>query len=222
MKKNLILLVMSVLFATAGNAQILKGLFNGISDAVEDGKKASSELFDNVAKSFGSDNIASRNLTKEALCGTWTYNGVACELVSDDALLNFASKAITSKVEDMADANLERVGVKPGITSVTFKNDGSCVISVKDHEIYATYKLLGDNKVELGFLLGQVSVKADVVYSGSSISAMCDADKLLSIIKKLAASGSAMVDSESMEAINMLYDIVEGYDGLKLGLRLSK
>lgn len=215
------LFALTVMFVSNSDAQSLKGLFKKVTEKVDQGVEASSDFVDDLKSSLKSKSSSSSTLKQKNLVGTWTYQGVACKLETDDMLLALTSDAVAPTLEQAADAQLLKLGAKPGVSSVTFNSDGTCVITVNDYDVPATYSVKDGNKVTMSFLLGQVNATVDVEYNGSSLKALTQADKLLDIIKKLTAKGGS-INSEAANAIKMLSNLVEGYDGLKLGLKLSK
>ena len=221
MKKILMLFALTVMFVSNSDAQSLKGLFKKVTEKVDQGVDASSDFVDGLKSSLTSKSSSSSTLKQKNLVGTWTYQGVACKLETDDMLLALTSDAVAPTLEQAADAQLLKLGAKPGVSSVTFNSDGTCVIKVNNYDVPATYSVKDGNKVTMSFLLGQVNATVDVEYNGSSLKALTQADKLLDIIKKLTAKGGS-INSEAANAIKMLSTLVEGYDGLKLGLKLSK
>lgn len=215
------LFALTVMFVSNSDAQSLKGLFKKVTEKVDQGVDASSDFVDGLKSSLTSKSSSSSTLKQKNLVGTWTYQGVACKLETDDMLLALTSDAVAPTLEQAADAQLLKLGAKPGVSSVTFNSDGTCVITVNNYDVPATYSVKDGNKVTMSFLLGQVNATVDVEYNGSSLKALTQADKLLDIIKKLTAKGGS-INSEAANAIKMLSTLVEGYDGLKLGLKLSK
>lgn len=215
------LFALTVMFVSNSDAQSLKGLFKKVTEKVDQGVEASSDFVDGLKSSLTSKSSSSSTLKQKNLVGTWTYQGVACKLETDDMLLALTSDAVAPTLEQAADAQLLKLGAKPGVSSVTFNSDGTCVIKVNNYDVPATYSVKDGNKVTMSFLLGQVNATVDVEYNGSSLKALTQADKLLDIIKKLTAKGGS-INSEAANAIKMLSSLVEGYDGLKLGLKLSK
>lgn len=215
------LFALTVMFVSNSDAQSLKGLFKKVTEKVDQGVEASSDFVDGLKSSLTSKSSSSSTLKQKNLVGTWTYQGVACKLETDDMLLALTSDAVAPTLEQAADAQLLKLGAKPGVSSVTFNSDGTCVITVNNYDVPATYSVKDGNKVTMSFLLGQVNATVDVEYNGSSLKALTQADKLLDIIKKLTAKGGS-INSEAANAIKMLSTLVEGYDGLKLGLKLSK
>ena len=215
------LFALTVMFVSNSDAQSLKGLFKKVTEKVDQGVEASSDFVDGLKSSLTSKSSSSSTLEQKNLVGTWTYQGVACKLETDDMLLALTSDAVAPTLEQAADAQLLKLGAKPGVSSVTFNSDGTCVITVNNYDVPATYSVKDGNKVTMSFLLGQVNATVDVEYNGSSLKALTQADKLLDIIKKLTAKGGS-INSEAANAIKMLSNLVEGYDGLKLGLKLSK
>lgn len=215
------LFALTVMFVSNSDAQSLKGLFKKVTEKVDQGVEASSDFVDGLKSSLTSKSSSSSTLEQKNLVGTWTYQGVACKLETDDMLLALTSDAVAPTLEQAADAQLLKLGAKPGVSSVTFNSDGTCVITINNYDVPATYSVKDGNKVTMSFLLGQVNATVDVEYNGSSLKALTQADKLLDIIKKLTAKGGS-INSEAANAIKMLSTLVEGYDGLKLGLKLSK
>ena len=222
MKKSLLLFVVAAMLSAGGNAQSLKNLFNKVANKVTEGTGSSSDVVSGIASALLGSESTTSALSQDDIIGSWTYSGSACKLVTDDLLMSMAADAVQVKVEEVADVQMKKVGVVPGVTSVRFSEDGSCGIMVKGYEVAATYTVKNGGKVGLSFLMGQVNTTVDVVREGSTIKILCDADKLLEVIKKVIDKSGEKVDSEALSAINLLSTLVEGYDGLKLGMKLTK
>lgn len=221
MKKSLLLLAVALMFATGGSAQSLKGLFNKVSNKVSQGIDASSDFVDDFASALTSKK-SSAKVTDKSIEGTWTYKGVACEFNTDDMLLKFASEALSTKIEDTANGYMAKFGINPNVTTVTFNSDGTCVLTILGQEVSANYTLEDGNTILFSVLFNQINVRCNVFYEGSTICIMSDADKLLSIVKGLISQNQISLDSEAMSTLSTMSSLIEGYDGMKLGLKLQR
>lgn len=160
---------------------------------------------------------ATTTFTQEDLVGTWSYKGADCKFESENFLQQAGGEIAASTIENKANDIFSKIGIKENIFGMTFNADGTFSMNFGSRKIPGTYKF-DEKNLKLTFvgMLGYRQNQVDLTYSGkNNISILFDADKILNIVTSL---GSAMNNS-TISAINSL---LSSYDGMKLGVELSK
>lgn len=190
------------LISETASAQSLKDLFSkdNIKDVVE--------------------NVTGLDLSKDeaVITGTWQFSGTAVELESKDILKKAAAKLAVETIEKKLDETIAKIGITPGLFAFTFNEDKSFIVGFKKKEIKGTYTLSDDKKkLTLTFgrfsKLGTMEVITDL--GSKELDLMFKADNLLELLGKITSEGN----SDSMKALSTL---VGAYEGINLGLELSK
>lgn len=190
------------LISETASAQSLKDLFSkdNIKDVVE--------------------NVTGLDLSKDeaVITGTWQYSGTAVELESKDILKKAAAKLAVETIEKKLDETIAKIGITPGLFAFTFNEDKSFIVGFKKKEIKGTYTLSDDKKkLTLTFgrftKLGTMEVITDL--GSKELDLMFKADNLLELLGKITSEGN----SDSMKTLSTL---VGAYEGINLGLELSK
>lgn len=156
-------------------------------------------------------------ISQEQLVGTWTYNGAACKFESENLLKQAGGDLITSSVEGKIDDAFSKIGIKKGSSSITFASDGTCNLALGSRAISGTYEFeQSTGKLTVTGTIGLVKTEGYVVKnSDSSISLLFDADKLLDMVNMI----SAQTSNTSIKTISSL---LGSYDGIKVGMNLTK
>ena len=190
------------LISETASAQSLKDLFSkdNIKDVVE--------------------NVTGLDLSKDeaVITGTWQFSGTAVELESKDILKKAAAKLAVETIEKKLDETIAKIGITPGLFAFTFNEDKSFIVGFKKKEIKGTYTLSDDKKkLTLTFgrftRLGTMEVITDL--GSKELDLMFKADNLLELLGKITSEGN----SDSMKTLSTL---VGAYEGINLGLELSK
>lgn len=190
------------LISETASAQSLKDLFSkdNIKDVVE--------------------NVTGLDLSKDeaVITGTWQFSGTAVELESKDILKKAAAKLAVETIEKKLDETIAKIGITPGLFAFTFNEDKSFIVGFKKKEIKGTYTLSDDKKkLTLTFgrfsKLGTMEVITDL--GSKELDLMFKADNLLELLGKITSEGN----SDSMKTLSTL---VGAYEGINLGLELSK
>ena len=173
-------------------------------------------------------------VSEATLKGTWNYEGTSCVLESDQALANIGGSVAAGKVEEKIDGYLAKVGVAPGACTFAFLDNDSCQFTVKGRTINGTYTLDSKEKTVLFNFYGRLSMTAHVSYN-----LVFDADKLLSLIKKVTSTVASKTSAESGSGLGSLLggsttasaasgtlstvsSLLENYTGMMLGMKLKK
>lgn len=184
---------MLCLGATPSQAQSLKDILSGVEKAVV-GNKATS------AKS---------------IVGTWTYEKPECQFTSDNLLAKAGGAAASSKVEEQL-ASLYKMAGIPG-SKLTFNSDNTYTSVVRGRTMKGTYTF--DEKAKTVTLkVGlKTTVTAHVATSGSELTLLMDANKLMDGIKTISSYASKLNSTASLAN-----SLISNYDGMRLGFKAKK
>lgn len=164
--------------------------------------------------------ILSDSLSQNDLIGTWTFEGTAVRLETDDILKKAAGEIAASKAEEKLDEYCRKYGLTAKAGAFTFKEDGTFESTTGKTTQKGTYTLKGD-KLTLKYGNGKhiknigsltATVKRE---SSEEISLLWDASRMIDVFTSLTAKTS----NASLQSISTL---LQGYDGLKVGIRLKK
>lgn len=214
MKKLTAIISVFVLAVSAANAQssilgALKGVLGGSSDS----SSPVSGILDSVLGTV----IA--KTTTVSLPGTWTYNGVSSAIETGNTLTTVAASAYKKNLESKANGYLKKIGLKPGIATLTFSEDGSFALSTGKKQVAAGSYTFEDGivKMKFGKVYNYLSMTGTVVATAGGCQILFDATKFL----HFASTALRYVGSfySSATTISTLVDQVEG---LKLGFELKK
>ena len=167
-----------------------------------------------------SKHILSDSLSQKDLIGAWTFEGTAVRLETDDILKKAAGEIAASKAEEKLDEYCRKYGLTAKAGAFTFKEDGTFESSNGKTTQKGTYTLKGD-KLTLKYGNGKhiknigsltATVKRE---SSGEISLLWDASRMIDVFTSLTAKTS----NASLQSISTL---LQGYDGLKVGIRLKK
>lgn len=189
------LLLVAVISVTTGNcmAQDLKSILgNVVKNVVED-----------------------QTTTSTSIVGTWTYVGPDCQFESDNLLAKAGGEVAAKKVEDQLLSIYDKVGMEG--FQYTFGEDGSYSCTIKGKTTSGTYTFDSDAKTITMKSKFGIKLTAYVTVTGSNMSLVFKADKLMSVLK--AVTGAASGVNTTASAIN---SIATSYDGIRLGFELKK
>lgn len=206
MKRTISIILMAGAFCLAGQtmaAQSLTDLLKKVTD---------NETVKNVVET-----VTGTTLPVDVK-GTWTYSGTAVKFESDDILKSTAASLAASQVEEKLDSYVAKVGIKAGTFSFTFNEDNTFTAKVKGKSFKGTYTLSEDYKtlsLQFGKTIGLKPFTAAISATSSQLDLLFQADKLLELLGKLTSTSS----NSTLKTIGSL---VNQYDGMKLGLELTK
>ncbi len=167
-----------------------------------------------------SKHILSDSLSQKDLIGTWTFEGTAVRLETDDILKKAAGEIAAAKAEEKLDEYCRKYGLTAKAGAFTFKEDGTFESTTGKTTQKGTYTLKGD-KLTLKYGNGKhiknigsltATVKRE---SSGEISLLWDASRMIDVFTSLTAKTS----NATLQSISTL---LQGYDGLKVGIRLKK
>ncbi len=156
-------------------------------------------------------------ISQEQLIGTWQYNGASCKFESENLLKQAGGEFIASSVESKIDDAFSKVGIKKGASSITFANDGTCSFVMGERAVAGTYEFdQTTGKLVVTGTLGLMQSEGYVVKgTDGSISILYDADKLLDMVNLIGSK-------TSNTSIKTISSLLGSYDGIKVGMNLTK
>lgn len=155
-------------------------------------------------------------VTASDLQGTWTYRKADCVFETQNLLLKAGGEMAAAKIESQLESQLGKVGITPGACSFTFNSDGTYVATIGQYNLTGNYTLnTKSNTLTMTYLAGIGRISPKVVKTGASISLLFEGDKLLSMVQKVGKLSSN-------STISSLSSLINSYDGMLVGMQLSK
>lgn len=220
MKKIFATIAAMLMLASAVNAQ--SGL-GGLLGSIFGGNKTTEESVANTAGSILESvlgTVISQNVNV-SLPGTWTYAGVASAIETENTLTTLAAGAYKEKLESKMDGYLKKVGIVPGVATISFNSDNTFTIASSTKTIASgTYTY--ENKVlkmKFGKVYNYLSMTGTVTASTSGAQVLFEAGKFLEFAKKAIKVVGAGKDNSTLSTIAGLSDQVTG---LQLGFDMKK
>lgn len=213
MRKFIFTLCFGLLVVFSAKAQVSAGdLLKGLTGS-KDGGSVVNGLSGVVSAITGSSSVKA-----EDLVGTWTYTQPAVSFQSDNLLKKAGGAAASATIVNKLTPYYTKFGVKG--TTVTFTKDGAFTIAKGKLKVQGTYTASSDGSKYVFSIkaLGSIPAGKLTVYitgNSSKIQLTAAADKLLAFVAKV---GSLTGNS----TIKGLSSIAGGYDGLNIGMELTK
>ena len=175
------------------NAQDLKSILTGVAKAV----------------------VGDKATTSSSIIGTWKYVGPQCQFESENLLAKAGGEVAAKEVEEKMQTVYDRIGMSG--CEYTFNEDGTYSYTLKKRTMSGTYTF--DDKEKTITMKGKLGVKtvAHVTVTGSDMSLVFNADKLMSVLKTITGTVSKV--NSTAATIN---SVAGSYDGLMLGFDLKK
>ena len=206
-----------LLFVNGASAQIdLGGLLGGMlggssSSSSNSSGSSTNDLISGLTSIFSSKKQAS----EKSIVGTWVYAEPAIVLKSDNILSNVAAKVAAGKIEDKLAGVLSKYGIKEGMLSITFNEDGTFTDNIGKKTIKGKWTVK-DSKLNLTFgTLKQKTIPITTQLEGSQLLFVTDASKLLDFVKNISSKSS----NSNIKTITKLMDNVTG---MQAGLTMKK
>ena len=206
-----------LLFVNGASAQIdLGGLLGGMlggssSSSSNSSGSSTNDLISGLTSIFSSKKQAS----EKSIVGTWVYAEPAIVLKSDNILSNVAAKVAAGKIEDKLAGVLSKYGIKEGMLSITFNEDGTFTENIGKKTIKGKWTVK-DSKLNLTFgTLKPKTIPITTQLEGSQLLFVTDASKLLDFVKNISSKSS----NSNIKTITKLMDNVTG---MQAGLTMQK
>lgn len=206
-----------LLFVKGASAQIdLGGLLGGMhggssSSSSNSSGSSTNDLISGLTSIFSSKKQAS----EKSIVGTWVYAEPAIVLKSDNILSNVAAKVAAGKIEDKLAGVLSKYGIKEGMLSITFNEDGTFTENIGKKTVKGKWTVK-DSKLNLTFgTLKPKTIPITTQLEGNQLLFVTDASKLLDFVKNISSKSS----NSNIKTITKLMDNVTG---MQAGLTMKK
>lgn len=206
-----------LLFVNGASAQIdLGGLLGGMlggssSSSSNSSGSSTNDLISGLTSIFSSKKQAS----EKSIVGTWVYAEPAIVLKSDNILSNVAAKVAAGKIEDKLAGVLSKYGIKEGMLSITFNEDGTFTETIGKKTVKGKWTVK-DSKLNLTFgTLKPKTIPITTQLEGNQLLFVTDASKLLDFVKNISSKSS----NSNIKTITKLMDNVTG---MQAGLTMKK
>ena len=229
MKKILATLSALVLLASVANAQsglggLLGSIFGGNKTENTETTTSGTDIAGTAESVLGAllGNVISQ-VVPVSLPGTWTYNGVASAIETENALTTLAASTYKEKLETKLDGYLQRIGIVPGVATITFNTDNTFTIASSTKTIASgTYTYDTQTKaivMKLGKVYSYMTMEGTVTATTGGAQVLFDANKFLAFAKKAIKVVGAGKDNSTL---NTIANLAEQVTGLKLGFDMKK
>ena len=158
----------------------------------------------------------SSTVTASDLQGTWTYRKADCVFETNNLLLKAGGEVAATKIESQLESQLSKVGITPGACTFSFNSNGTYTATIGQYNLSGNYTLNSSaNTITMTYLAGLGRISPRIVKTGSSISLLFEGDKLLSMVQKVGKLSSN-------STVSSLSTLLNSYDGMLVGMQLSK
>ena len=209
MKKIIVTLVAVVAVCASANAQLnLKGLLNSVKQVA--GNAVEEVLPDEVKEVVGL-------FIKEAeVPGTYVYQKPAVEFASEDLLTNAGGVVAAESVEEKLTPMFAKVGIKEGLFTITFAEDGNVTMLVGKKTIKGKWSYDKEaEKVHLSLKDGGKDFATRMTVSHESVCILVKADGLLELVKTIS-------ESSSNTTLATIGAVAKSYDGMNIGFEMTR
>lgn len=176
---------------------------------------SSQKVQDAISSATSSDKV-----TQADMQGTWRFTGSACRFESDDMLKKAGGELAASKVKEKLNGWCGKAGLNENSCTFTFNSDSTFTNATPKATLKGTYSADGAGSLTLKYTAGKTGIAAKefhatVYKSGGRIYVLFKVDKAVNMLSSL----SSMVNISSLRTVASL---AQGYDGILLGIELSK
>ena len=172
------------------------------------GSSTTNGVISGLTSIFSSDKQA----TKNNLVGTWVYEEPAIVLTSDNVLTNAAAKVAAKTAEKKLQEQMDKVGIKKGTLSMTFKSNGTFTETF-GKKTYSGKWAVENQKLKLTHTVRTITLTTQV--DGNNLMFVTDANKLLSLMQTL---GSKSTNS----TVSTVTSLMKKVKGMQCGITLVK
>ncbi|MCQ2293959.1 MAG: DUF4923 family protein [Bacteroidaceae bacterium] len=202
---------------TAGGSALGSLLGNGAGNGL--GSTATSALAKsgtNVLGSLLGNLLGTNTVSEKNLVGTWSYKGVDCVFESENVLSKLGGEVAASALENKIDGYVQKIGIKPGVTTFTFNADHTWKATLGGKSLSGQWALDTKNsQLQMTYLAGLGTLTPKVAFNGGTLSLLFESSKLLTL-----AQGVGSLTGNS--AVSSLSSLIKNYNGMYVGLQMTK
>ncbi|MBQ9474926.1 MAG: DUF4923 family protein [Bacteroidales bacterium] len=170
----------------------------------------------NIASDVG-DAFAGK---KVKITGEWKYKGVGAGFEGGNIVSDVTTSATMIPLEKKVDEYLAKVGLKPGVATFVFNEDGTYKVSSDSFSIRGNWTLEdGIITMSIGKTISFITLRGTLKKTVDGVEILFPADKFLSFVEKVGGIYGVLNENAKLEAIFALLDKKEG---VMLGWRLVK
>lgn len=220
MKKFNILLLISVMyFVGAMHAfafdwgSVLGGMLNNSGNSTD---STSSTSGSSALGSILGGMLQTDDLDVADIAGKWTATGPAIQFKSDNLLQQAGGAAAATAIEEKVRPYYDKLGLDGMTLEIT--SDGNVTATLKSGKSFSGTIKKGENKGEMVISFSKLSIgniTVEVSKSVSTLNLMADVSKLKSLL-------AAVAEKLNISQLSTITDLLENYDGIYAGLKLSK
>jgi hypothetical protein len=198
--------------STSGSSvggEILSSLISGAASSSS--SSSSSSLLSGVIGSL------LNNTKSGSIVGTWTYSEPSVEFESSNLLAKAGGAVAANKLVSKLSPYYEKVGIKAGKFTITFKDDNTCVVDINGKSQTANYTYSSSNHTLkiTGQNLGLSFGTAYATVSSTQLSLTFDSTKLMTLAQGIASSSSNTT-------VKTLSSLASSFDGMKTGFKFTR
>ena len=208
------------------NAQSTSGLGNLLNQLGGNGNTSatSSDNNNGVASTLGSLLSGVLNLNKELtvadLEGTWSYSAPSCKFQSENFLKQAGGAVVASQLSSKLDTYYQKLGFTSSRFSYVFDSEGNFTMNYGKLPLKGTVsKAEKTDYFQFEFLkLGSYALATTPAYveiSGNKMVLLYEADKFIALFRSLAGT-------LGISALDSIFSLLDGYDGVLIGFELTK
>lgn len=212
-----------ILGANMANAQSLSDILGKLGNATSSSQSSSSDSSSGSGLGGTLGNLlegvfSSSNISVADLAGTWKSSGPAVSFQGDNFLKKAGGVAAATAIESKLDPYFSQYGLNGAV--LTVDNSGNFTLTVKKIKLQGTITETGEKGIfNFNFkALGKVSmgsVKTYIQKTSNSMDVMFDATKMMTIMTTVAKV-------TNVKSLSALSSILNSYDGLCVGFKMSK
>lgn len=158
------------------------------------------------------DGLSAKNLE-----GTWSYTGADLKIESDDVVSRVGGQLASRKLENILNAQLQKMGIEPGRYVITFRADGTYQAQVGKRHVEGKYTLDKETKqivMTPKHGLSHSEMKVDML--GREMSLLYDSSKFIDVAKNI----SGVVGKHS--SLKIVDTMLQNCKGMFVGLKFAK
>ena len=212
--KKLVVLLGVMLFGTLS----MQAQFN-LSSLLDKAKEAVSDVAGDVVDEYIPEEVQELlgiAIPEVEIPGTWSYVDVAVEFTSADALTNAGGKVAAQTVEEKLAPMFAKVGIKEGLFTMTFAEDGNVTLLVGKKELKGKWSYDKEaEKVHLSLKDGGKDFATRMTVAHEGVSILVKADGLLELIKTIS-------EGSSNTTIATIGTVAKSYDGMNIGFEMTR
>lgn len=208
MKRNFIKLALICLTTFSTQSAGAQTDLGNILNNVLGGNNSTSDVVSELTSIFSS----SKQATEKTIIGTWVYEEPAIVLQSDNVLTSAAAKLAAKKAETKLQEQLNKIGIKKGALTLTFKSDGTFSETFGSKSVSGTWSIK-NSKLIMKHTVRSTTLTTQV--SGKELMFVTDASKLLKLFQTL---GSNSTNS----SISTVTSLMKKVKGMQCGITLVK